>query len=76
MRNRLDGGVGNLEVTVPRSADVRVELDGGIGNVDVLGLGSDGGYSRGSGAAWSGDEDPEIVLTIDAGIGNVEVDRA
>ena len=75
---RLDGGVGNLEVTVPRSADVRVDVDGGIGNVDVLGLGLDsgGGYSRGSGAAWSGDDDPEIVLTIDAGIGNVEVDRA
>jgi phage shock protein PspC (stress-responsive transcriptional regulator) len=75
---RLDGGVGNLEVTVPRSADVRVDVDGGIGNVDVLGLGLDsgGGYSRGSGADWSGDDDPEIVLTIDAGIGNVEVDRA
>lgn len=73
---RIDGGVGNVVVTVPRSADVRIDVDGGMGNVDLLGLGSDGGYSRGSGAAWSGDEDPEIVLTIDAGIGNVEVDRA
>ena len=74
---RLDGGVGNVEVVVPRSADVRIEVDGGIGNVDVLGLGSDGGYSPGTGSAsWTGDGNPEIELTIDAGVGDVEVRRA
>jgi phage shock protein PspC (stress-responsive transcriptional regulator) len=74
---RVDGGVGNVEVVVPRSADVRIEVDGGIGNVDVLGLGSDGGYSPGTGSAsWTGDGNPEIELTIDAGVGDVEVRRA
>jgi phage shock protein PspC (stress-responsive transcriptional regulator) len=73
---KVDGGVGNVEVLVPRSADVRVDLDSGIGTVDVLDLGSDGGYSPGTGAAWSGDDKPEIELTIDAGAGDVEVRRA
>ena len=74
---RVDGGVGNVEVIVPRSADVRIDVDGGIGNVDVLGLGSDGGFSPGTGSAsWTGDGNPEIELTIDAGVGDVEVRRA
>ena len=74
---RVDGGVGNVEVVVPRSADVRIDVDGGIGNVDVLGLGSDGGFSPGTGSAsWTGDGNPEIELTIDAGVGDVEVRRA
>ena len=74
---RLDGGVGTVEVVVPRSADVRVDVDGGIGNVEVLGLGSDGGFSPGEGsAAWTGDGEPEIELTIDAGVGDLEVRRA
>jgi len=74
---RVDGGVGDVEVVVPRSADVRIDVDGGIGNVDVLGLGSDGGFSPGTGSAsWTGDENPEIELTIDAGVGDVEVRRA
>jgi phage shock protein PspC (stress-responsive transcriptional regulator) len=74
---RLDAGVGDVEILVPRSADVRVEVDSGIGDVDVLGGGSDSGYFRGQGSApWAGDDDPEIVLTINAGIGDVEVSRA
>ncbi|RBY76379.1 hypothetical protein DQ238_17895 [Geodermatophilus sp. TF02-6] len=73
---RVDGGVGNVEVRVPDSADVRVAVDSGVGNVDVLGGDSDGGFSPGAGtAAWTGDGNPEIVLTIDAGIGDVEVSR-
>ena len=52
-------------------------MDGGIGNVDVLDLGSDGGFSPGTGSAsWTGDGNPEIELTIDAGVGDVEVRRA
>lgn len=77
LATRLDGGFGNVEVIVPRSADVRVDVDGGIGNVDVLDLGSDGGFSPGTGSAsWTGDGNPEIELTIDAGVGDVEVRRA
>jgi predicted membrane protein len=69
--------VGDVEVLVPRSADVRVDVSSGVGEVDVLDLDSDGGFSRGTGsAAWTGDGQPEIELTIDAGIGDVEVRRA
>jgi hypothetical protein len=74
---RLDAGVGDVDILVPRSADVRVEVDSGIGDVEVLGEDSDGGFFPGRGpAAWSGDEEPEFVLTINAGIGDVEVSRA
>lgn len=73
---RVDGGVGNLHVLLPDSADVRISVDGGLGHVDVLGHGSTDGFYKGSGASWSGDDQPEFVLTIDAGIGNVEVSRA
>jgi phage shock protein PspC (stress-responsive transcriptional regulator) len=74
---RIDGGVGDVEVLVPRSADVRVDVSSGVGEVDALDLDSDGGFSRGTGsAAWAGDGESEIELTIDAGIGDVEVRRA
>jgi phage shock protein PspC (stress-responsive transcriptional regulator) len=77
IRTTVDGGVGNLHVVVPSSADVQVSVHDGMGNVDVLGNGSTGGFYAGSGSAsWTGDGQPEFVLTIDAGIGNVEVDRA
>jgi phage shock protein PspC (stress-responsive transcriptional regulator) len=74
---RIDGGVGDLHVLLPQSADVRVQVDQGLGNIDVLGHGATDSYYRGTGPeAWAGDDHPEFVLTIDAGIGNVEVDRA
>ncbi|MGK5170934.1 PspC domain-containing protein [Geodermatophilus sp. CPCC 205761] len=75
---RLDAGVGDVEIRVPRSADVRVEANSGIGSIEVFGdRTSDGGLFPGQGsAAWTGDDDPEIVLDIDAGIGDVEVTRA
>jgi phage shock protein PspC (stress-responsive transcriptional regulator) len=73
---QVNGGVGDVDVLVPRSADVRVDVHSGLGEVDVLDLASDGGLSPGSGATWSGDGEPDIVLTINAGLGDVEVDRA
>jgi phage shock protein PspC (stress-responsive transcriptional regulator) len=75
---QLDAGVGDVEILVPRSADVRVDVDSGIGQVELFGEDDNGaGLYRGSGSAsWAGDGDPEIVLTIDAGIGDVEVSRA
>jgi predicted membrane protein len=77
IRTTVDGGVGNLHVVVPQSADVQVTVNDGMGHVDVLGNGSTDGLYRGSGSApWAGDGQPEFVITIDAGIGNVEVDRA
>jgi phage shock protein PspC (stress-responsive transcriptional regulator) len=74
---RVDAGVGDVDVLIPRSADVRVQVETGIGDVDVLDEGAVDGYHAGSGgASWANDGDPEIVLTINAGIGDVEVDRA
>ncbi len=73
---RIDHGMGDVEVLVPDSADVRVEVDGGMGDTDVLDLDSDGGFSSGEGSSWSDDGEAEIVLTIDGGMGNVEVSRA
>ncbi len=68
---RIDHGAGDLEVTVPEDADVRVFLDQGIGDIDLFGQSGDG-YFR----AEDGDDDPEFVLTIEHSVGNVEVSRA
>jgi hypothetical protein len=64
-------GAGDLEITVPEDADVRVVLDQGMGDIDLFGQSGDGYFS-----AEDGDRDPELVLTIDHGVGNVEVSRA
>ncbi|MGY1652705.1 PspC domain-containing protein [Geodermatophilus sp. SYSU D01119] len=70
----IDHGAGDLEVTVPEDADVRVVLDQGIGDVDVFGQSGDGYFP-----AEDDDESdnrPEFRLTIEHGVGNVEVSRA
>jgi phage shock protein PspC (stress-responsive transcriptional regulator) len=74
---RVSAGVGDVEVIVPRSADVRVSVDSGIGDVEMFGQEDrNGGYFRGLGSGdWTGDSDAEINLTINAGIGDVEVSR-
>jgi phage shock protein PspC (stress-responsive transcriptional regulator) len=77
IRTSVDGGVGKLVVLVPQSADVQVTVHNGIGHVDVFGAGSNDGYYRGTGSAsWTGDDHPEFVINIDAGVGDVEVSRA
>jgi phage shock protein PspC (stress-responsive transcriptional regulator) len=68
---RIEQDLGNLEVEVPEDADVRVVLDQDGGNTEIFGQSGDG-YFR----AEDGDRDPELVLTIDHGVGNVEVSRA
>lgn len=72
----VNAGVGDVEVVVPRSADVRVEVSNGLGNADVFGRSSDGGTYAGTGdQPWTGDDTAEIVLTIESGIGDVTVSR-
>jgi Cell wall-active antibiotics response 4TMS YvqF len=75
---RVDAGVGDVTVPVPRDADVRVIAHSGIGHVDLFGQGDRaGGLFTGHGnESWSGDGTPEIELTINAGVGDVEVSRA
>ena len=74
---RVEAGVGDVEVILPRSADVRVTVDSGIGNIEVFGQDDrNGGFFPGLGSRpWTGDGEPEFALTIDAGIGDVEVSR-
>jgi len=71
----IDHGLGDVEVLVPFSADVRVSVDSGVGSTEVFGDSSDSGFYPGTGESWSGDARPEIRITIDSGVGDVEVSR-
>jgi phage shock protein PspC (stress-responsive transcriptional regulator) len=77
IRTRIDHGIGDIDVRVPRDADVRVVVDSGMGRVDLFeDQVSDGGLFPGVGSgSWVDDGEAEIVLTIDNGIGDVEVTR-
>ena len=78
IETRLDAGVGDVQILVPRSADVRVDVNSGIGSVRLFDQDDrSGGLFPGSGSAdWTDDGRAELELTIDAGIGDVEVSRA
>jgi phage shock protein PspC (stress-responsive transcriptional regulator) len=77
IRTRIDNGVGDISVIVPDSADFRLQVDQGLGDVTVFSErgAADGLYSGTGTAAWTGDGRPEFVLTIDVGLGDVEVSR-
>jgi hypothetical protein len=74
---RLDAGVGDVDVILPRSADVRVTVDSGLGSVEIFGEdGRSSGFFPGEGSrSWTDDGEPEFDLTINHGIGDVEVSR-
>lgn len=78
IRTRVDAGLGDVTIIVPRDADVGVTVDSGIGSVEVFGQeGRSDGFFEGRGSgSWVGDDEPEIVLSVNAGIGSVAVDRA
>jgi phage shock protein PspC (stress-responsive transcriptional regulator) len=77
VRTQIQHGIGDVDVIVPRSADVRVEVENGLGTVDLFGTGTSGdSFFPGRGSAeWSDDGRAEIVLQINAGLGDVEVSR-
>jgi hypothetical protein len=51
-------------------------VEQGIGDLDVFGSGAaTDGFFPGRGSSWSNDGDPEFVLTINSGLGDVEVSR-
>lgn len=76
IRTRVDVGVGDVDVIVPRDADVRVSVDSGLGSVDVFDEGNSSGFFEGSGSgSWVDDDEPEIELFVNAGVGSVEVSR-
>ncbi|MGY1807163.1 PspC domain-containing protein [Blastococcus sp. SYSU D00669] len=77
IRLRIEHGVGDLDVLVPYSADVVLRVDQGIGDVQVFdGEGGLDSLDPGRGAAWSDDGRAEFVITIESGVGDVEVQRA
>jgi phage shock protein PspC (stress-responsive transcriptional regulator) len=72
----VHSGIGDVEVIVPRSADVLVDVDNGLGDADVFGRPSDNGFHPGTGSAtWTDDGRAEFRFTIESGIGDVEVSR-
>lgn len=76
IRTRVDAGIGDVDIVLPRDADVRVSVDSGLGSVDVFDEGNRTGFFAGSGSgSWVGDDEPEIELFVNAGIGDVEVSR-
>lgn len=77
VRTSIHHGVGDLDVIVPRGADVRLEVHQGLGDVEVFdGEWEDEGFYPGEGnRSWTDDGEPEFVLTINSGVGDVEVSR-
>ena len=62
---------------MPRSADVQMSVDVGLGSVDALDETSSGtSFKSGLGSGtWVGDREAEIDLTVNSGLGDVEVSR-
>jgi cell wall-active antibiotic response 4TMS protein YvqF len=77
IRTRIEHGVGDIVVQVPESADVQVTVDNGLGDVNLFdGTDARNGLYAGTGSEpWAGDGNPEFVITIGSGVGDVEVSR-
>jgi phage shock protein PspC (stress-responsive transcriptional regulator) len=74
---RVEHGVGDLQVILPRSADVQLHVEQGIGDLRVFDRGAaPEGFFPGTGSRpWTDDGEAEFVLTINSGLGDVEVSR-
>ena len=74
---RIEHGIGDLTVIVPRSADVQLFVEQGIGDLEVFGRGAaaDGFFPGVGTRPGTDDGEPEFVLTINSGLGDVEVSR-
>ena len=67
----IDGGVGELTLSLPRDVGVRVEVDTGIGSVVTSGLTKDGDtYTNDA----YGESDVTLNIEIDAGVGKINLD--
>lgn len=66
----IEGGVGEIDIDVPRELGVRVDADKGIGELDFDGFRkTDNGWVN---EAYRSD-DTALVLEIDVGVGSIEV---
>jgi phage shock protein PspC (stress-responsive transcriptional regulator) len=74
---RIEHGIGDLTVILPRSADVQLLVEQGIGDLQVFdrGAAADGFFPGLGSRPWTDDGKPEFALTIDSGLGDVEVSR-
>jgi phage shock protein PspC (stress-responsive transcriptional regulator) len=74
---RVDHGVGDLKIVLPRDADVQLSVESGLGSVDLLGQGPlNGGFFPGNGSgSWVDDGNPEFDIIVNNGAGDVEVSR-
>lgn len=76
-RVAVDGGVGDITITVPATVDVTIDAHRRLGNVTVFGdqASARNGLRRTDNGA-DGPGGGRLDLTINGGIGNVEVNRA
>jgi phage shock protein PspC (stress-responsive transcriptional regulator) len=74
---RIEHGLGDLTVIVPRSADVQLLVEQGLGDLKVFdrGAAADGFFPGTGSRPWTDDGTAEFVLTIHSGLGDVEVSR-
>jgi phage shock protein PspC (stress-responsive transcriptional regulator) len=71
-------GVGDIDVIVPRDADVRISAMTGVGDLQFDGeaIGEDATFHSGTGSgSWVDDGNPEFQITVHNGLGDVEVSR-
>ncbi|HEY7101924.1 MAG TPA: PspC domain-containing protein [Mycobacteriales bacterium] len=78
VQTKVSAGIGNVEVIVPRTADVAVDGRAGIGEIDLLGQTANGTSAQRSVVdnGLGGDGKIDLTLDLDVSIGRVEVDRA
>jgi phage shock protein PspC (stress-responsive transcriptional regulator) len=74
---RIEHGVGDVDITVPRDADVRLSIESGLGSIDAFDQGSvERGFFPGTGTgSWVDDGRAEITIAVHSGVGDVEVSR-
>jgi phage shock protein PspC (stress-responsive transcriptional regulator) len=74
---RIEHGVGDVDITVPHDADVRLSIESGLGSIDAFDQGSvSHGFFPGSGSgSWVDDGRAEITIVVHSGVGDVEVSR-
>lgn len=67
---KIQGGVGECEVMLPKSAGIHAEATGGLGSVDVDGLEKKGSYYENAGFSQTG---PKIRLSVQGGVGSIKI---
>jgi phage shock protein PspC (stress-responsive transcriptional regulator) len=74
---RVEHGFGDLTIRMPEDADVQLDIDQGVGSVDAFDEGSvyDGYFPGDGSGSWVDDGEPEFDVTINSGVGDVELSR-